>query len=95
MAKVTGPLMSMDAAGAFGGTLVFGKWKGRNTVRQLVTPSNPQTAGQTTARNRTRVTGAMQNWVNTTTMKAPVPDADRQGAHQGRDTGRASLEWLP
>ena len=72
MAKVTGPLMSMDAAGAFGGTLVFGKWKGRNTVRQLVTPSNPQTAGQTTARNRTRVTGAMQNWVNTTTMKAPT-----------------------
>ena len=39
--------MSMDAAGAFGGTLVFGKWKGRNTVRQLVTPSNPQKAGQT------------------------------------------------
>lgn len=71
MAKVTGPLMSMDASGAFGGTLVFGKWKGRNTVRQLVTPSNPQTAGQTMARNRTRVTGSMQNWVNTTTMKAP------------------------
>ena len=53
MAKVTGPLMSMDAAGAFGGTLVFGKWKGRNTVRQLVTPSDPQKAGQTAARNRT------------------------------------------
>ena len=45
--------MSMNAAGAFAGTLVFGKWKGRNTVRQCVTPSNPQTAGQTTARNRT------------------------------------------
>lgn len=72
MAKVTGPLMSMDASGAFGGTLVFGKWKGKNTVRQLVTPANPQTAGQMNARNRTRVTGAIQNWVNTTTMKAPT-----------------------
>lgn len=55
--------MSMDAAGAFGGTLDFGKWKGRNTVRQLVTTSNPQTVGQTTARDRTR---------ETTTMKAPT-----------------------
>lgn len=72
MAKVTGPLMSMDASGAFGGTLVFGKWKGKNTVRQLVTPANPQTAGQMNARNRTRVTGAIQNWVNTTAMKAPT-----------------------
>lgn len=80
MAKVTGPLMSMDATGSYGGSLVFGKWKGRNTVRQLVKPANPQTAGQTTARNRTRVTGAMQNWVNLTTMKAPgqtLTDKDR------------------
>lgn len=75
--------------------LVFGNWKGRNTVRQLVTPSNPQTAGKTTARKRTRVTGAMQNWVNTTTMKAPMPDPDRQGTHQGRHSGRAGLDWLP
>ena len=71
-AKVTESLVSMNAAGAFAGTLVFGKWKGRNTVRQCVTPSDPQTADQTTARNRSRVTGAMQNWVNTTTMKAPM-----------------------
>ena len=63
MAKVSGPLMSMDASGAFGGALVFGKWKGRPTVRQLVTPSNPQSAGQTEARNRVRVTGMAQNKV--------------------------------
>ena len=69
MAKVSGPLMSMEASGAFGGTLVFGKWKGRNTVRQLVTPSNPKTQGQEDARNRTRITGAIQNWVNMTTQK--------------------------
>lgn len=72
MAKVTGPLMSMDASGKFGGALVFGKWKGRPTVRQLVTPANPNSAGQELARNRTRVTGALQNWVNTTLLKAPT-----------------------
>ena len=50
MAKVKGPLMSMEASGKFGGALVFGTWKGRPTVRQLVTPTNPQTQGQEDAR---------------------------------------------
>jgi hypothetical protein len=68
MAKVSGPLMSMDASGAFGGALVFGKWKGRPTVRQLVTPSNPQSANQTTARNRIRATGAAQHQVRLSTQ---------------------------
>lgn len=62
MAKVSGPLMSMDASGGFAGTLVFTKWKGRPVVRQLVTPSNPQTAGQVEARNAVRVAGAGQRF---------------------------------
>lgn len=64
MAKVSGPLMSMDASGAFAGALVFGKWKGRPTVRQLVVPANPQSANQTVARNRMRVVGVSQRQVN-------------------------------
>ena len=68
MAKVTGPLMSMEASGAFGGALVFGKWKGRPTVRQLVTPSNPQSANQTISRNRVRATGAAQRQVRLSTQ---------------------------
>ena len=72
MAKVSGPLMSMDASGKFGGAIVFSKWKGRNVVRQLVVPANPNSAGQEAARNRTRVTGALQSWVNATAMKAPT-----------------------
>lgn len=64
MAKVTGPLMSMDASGGFGGTLVFGKWKGRPVVRQLVTPANPKSANQAVARNRIRATGSAQKEVN-------------------------------
>lgn len=46
MAKLDGPLMSMGASGSIGGMLTFGKNKGRNYVRQLVIPSNPQTAAQ-------------------------------------------------
>ncbi len=50
MAKVTGPLMSLDASGTVGGTATFSKWKGRNYVRLRVTPMNPQTNGQATSR---------------------------------------------
>lgn len=46
MAIVTGPLMSVDASGKFGGSMVFGKWKGRNYARKLVTPKNPKSAKQ-------------------------------------------------
>jgi hypothetical protein len=69
MAKVSGALFSMEASGAYGGSLVFAKWKGRQYCRQLVIPANPHAADQETARNRLRVTGAIQKWVNTTTMK--------------------------
>lgn len=70
MAKVTSPLMSLDASGAFGGALVFGKWKGRNTVRQLVTPSNPMSLTQVQARNKIRAGGAMQRFANLTALKS-------------------------
>lgn len=50
MAKVTGPLMSLDASGTVGNTTTFSKWKGRNYVRLRVTPMNPKTADQATSR---------------------------------------------
>ncbi len=68
MAKVSGPLFSMEASGKFAGNLVFGKWKGRPVVRQLVTPSNPRSAGQEDARNRMRVSGSVQKFVNANTQ---------------------------
>ena len=70
MAKVTSPLMSLSASGAFGGALVFGKWKGRNTVRQLVTPANPMSLSQVEARNKVRVGGAAQRFANLTALKS-------------------------
>lgn len=69
MAKVTGPLMSMDASGKFADALVFSKWKGRPTVRQLVTPSNPMSSDQVTARNMVAALGAVQHFLNVTTQK--------------------------
>jgi hypothetical protein len=46
MARITGPLMSVDASGTYGKALTFGKWKGRNYVRERVIPANPRTAAQ-------------------------------------------------
>jgi hypothetical protein len=42
--------MSMDASGTVAGTVTFAKWKGRNYVRQTVTPANPRSAAQTAVR---------------------------------------------
>ena len=69
MAKVKGPLMSMEASGSYGSTIVFGRRLGANVVRQLVKPSNPRTQGQMDARNRVRVFGAMQKFVSGTALK--------------------------
>ena len=46
MARLSGPMFSLDASGKFGGSTVFAKWKGRNYARQLVIPKNPKAAKQ-------------------------------------------------
>lgn len=51
MAKVNGPLFSMEVSGTVGGTLVYSKWKGQAYVRERVIPSNPRSAAQTGIRS--------------------------------------------
>ncbi len=46
MSKVVAPLQSFSASGKIGKSIVFFSHLGRNIVRGLVTPSNPQTAAQ-------------------------------------------------
>jgi len=46
MAKVTGPLLSMDARGKIADSIVFMGWKGIQTVRKFVIPANPNTQAQ-------------------------------------------------
>lgn len=50
MAKVTGPLLSLDASGSIASTMVFSRWKGINYVRQRVIPTYTNTALQITVR---------------------------------------------
>jgi len=70
VAKVVGPLMSMDASGGYAGAMVFAKWKGRAYVRQLVTPANPHSADQEAARNKLRVASNGVYWAQRTALMA-------------------------
>jgi hypothetical protein len=54
MAKVTSPLMSLDASGTIGNALTFSKWKGRNYVRQYVIPTYSNTTEQAAIRDIVR-----------------------------------------
>lgn len=42
MAKVDGPLMSLEARGKIADAIVFFPWKGRHVVRQWLKPANPE-----------------------------------------------------
>jgi len=50
MAKVTGPLLSLDASGSIASTITFSRWKGINYVRQRIIPTYTNTALQALVR---------------------------------------------
>lgn len=73
MAKVTGPLMSLDASGSVGGVTVFAKWKGRNYVRGLVTPKNPESNDQAKVRTILGAVGKVNKViVNPSTLRTQL-----------------------
>lgn len=51
MARVKGPLFSMDARGSLGKAVVFSIWKGVNYVRRHAIPANPKSAAQVSFRS--------------------------------------------
>lgn len=51
MAKVTGPLFSIEARGKIADAMVYFPWKGKNVVREWKVPANPQTGAQGDRRN--------------------------------------------
>jgi len=47
MARLTGPLMSLDARGSIFKTITYSIWKGLNYARLRVVPYNPKSGYQT------------------------------------------------
>lgn len=50
MVRLTGPMFSLTASGKFGKAIVYSVWKTIAYARMLVTPANPQSAGQVSMR---------------------------------------------
>lgn len=71
MARVYGPLFSLDASGTIADAMTFSKWKGLNYVRLRVIPGNPKTASQTSQRNT--LAAAVSSWKDV----ASVPVASK------------------
>lgn len=75
MAKVEGPLMSIEARGKIADAIVFFPWKGRHVVRQWLKPTNPQSTAQGFARSALKAIG---KWVKeiVCTSKGGALDSD-------------------
>lgn len=87
MAKVTGPLMSLDASGTVAGTITFSRWKGINYVRQRVIPTYSNTFKQAAIRNL--ITDASQAWKAGATVGTVVLNATYKAAFDAAAAGMA------
>jgi len=57
MAKVEGPLFSLEARGKVGNVMVHFPWKGRNVVRKWLKPTNPRDIDQKLIRQKLAAIG--------------------------------------
>lgn len=73
MAKVTGPLLSLDASGSVASTITYSRWKGINYVRQRIIPTYTNTVGQQAVRDFW--TQASQAWKGGATIGGVTIDA--------------------
>jgi len=87
MAKVTGPLLSLDASGTVANTMTFSRWKGINYVRQRVIPTYTNTTAQ--AAIRLLVKNASQIWSSNGTDGTTTIDAAYKLAYKTAAEGKA------
>ena len=91
MARVTGPLMSMEASGTIGKTLTFANWVGRQYVRRWTRPANPQTADQMDQRNAFSVIGVGVSQANKCLqVNSSTTKTDEQAI---RDKTPSGMRW--
>lgn len=87
MAKVTGPLLSLDASGSVASTMTFSRWKGVNYVRQRVIPTYTNTAAQ--ALIRSLIKDASEAWKAGATVGVTTIDAAYKAAYDVAASGLA------
>lgn len=87
MAKVTGPLLSLDASGTVAKTMTFSRWKGINYVRQRVIPTYSNSAEQVAVRDI--VSDASIAWKTNATVGAVTINSAYKLAFNNAASGTA------
>lgn len=80
MARVYGPLFSLDARGTLGKAIVYSNWKGLGTVRMWLKPYNPNSALQQAQRQI--IANAVLGWQSL----APGIKANWDSSASGKST---------
>ncbi len=86
MAKVTGPLFSLDARGQIGQAVVYSYWRGINYARVRVIPHNPKSVLQ--GKIRDLILDASVAWKNEATVGATEIDAAYKLAYKTAAEGQ-------
>jgi len=87
MAKVQGPLFSLEARGKVADSVVFFPWKGRHVVRQWLKPTNPQSTLQGYVRAALK---AIARWIK----KVAIPSNIYEYATAACPAGLNWNAWL-
>jgi hypothetical protein len=90
MAKVDGPLMSLEARGKIADALVFFPWKGRHAVRHWVKPTNPESTTQGFVRAALYAIG---KWISVILSVSGGDALDSKVYSLNTDAAPAGMNW--
>jgi len=94
MAKVDGPLFSLEARGKIADAMVFFPWKGRHVVRQWLKPTNPKSTKQGYLRAALKAIGKFMAKVGNIGDGDALDSVVYQAATSSADAGMNWNAWL-
>jgi hypothetical protein len=90
MAKVDGPLFSVEARGKIADSIVFFPWKGKHVVRQWLKPTNPESTTQGYVRAALKAIGL---WVKQVMSKSDGDAVDSKVYTLNTSKAPAGVNW--
>ncbi len=94
MAKVDGPLFSLEARGKIGDAIVYFPWKGRHVVRQWLKPTNPQSVLQGYVRAAMKAIGKFISKILSISNNDAIDSLLYADATSSADAGMNWNAWL-
>lgn len=94
MAKVDGPLFSLEARGKIGDAMVFFPWKGRHVVRQWLKPTNPKSVLQGYVRGSMKAIGKFVSKILCISKGSALDSLLYADATSSADAGMNWNAWL-